>query len=822
MSNMAESTEDRTFTIPKLVRSNQSYSAWMPRIKTEMLLKGCWEAVVGYTDAEGVTLGQQEIRKREQSNLMALALMMRSVGEDLINDIAEFERAKDAWAALERSCFENTDFGAMMKLRELATMTKGASSILEYTNAMINLNRVLKKNKLEITEKQLANLCLSGLPPEYEITVKTLVTQPDKMDMATVKQVLLEQEGEMKAKTAAKGEEASHQALKTTKSYSKKGNSGQKNNSKPDQNQQSDAQGGNSTNNNGGGRGYKPRYRNYCYSCGDPNHIARYCPKNADLKDKSKSESEEPRKASASVVTRKHVALYAKKAPLLRNGVWILDGGASDHMSFNREAFISFKQCPGEVEIGDGSPLKIEGTGSVLIRMSDECGGKDVELHDVLYVPELSDNLISQGQLEEKGLEFRSKDGLNQAIKDGVIVFQAHRVGRLYFLSTLNGLSVADMKSNLQANKKKASIVSKTTWHHRMGHPSSQILEKNYVIQDLVGRSEKEEFCETCVTGKLRRRKFTGSKGANKAVEVLGRVHSDIMGPLQPVSITNKRFIITFVDEATRHVSAVAMHKKSDALLEFKRFKARSELMHGKKIKQFQTDRGTEYLCREFQEFLDQHGIVHRKTVEYSPQQHGIAEKMNLSLANIMRCLLIRAGVSLGFWEEALKTACHLKNRWPSRSLDFKIPLEKWRGRKLEKDDYNHLRVFGCQAWAWIPKQKREGKLAPRAQECVFMGYEDGTKGYLLWSSKEKRMFHSRDVVFREDAFPFKSRKVPTTEKLPSNELMFFPFVTDESIPGDPAPGEPGPGGPGPGGPGPGGPAPGGPAPGGPAPGGPA
>jgi hypothetical protein len=34
--------------------------------------------------------------------------------------------------------------------------------------------------------------------------------------------------------------------------------------------------------------------------------------------------------------------------------------------------------------------------------MSQECGGNDIELKDVLYVPELQDNLISQGQIEEK------------------------------------------------------------------------------------------------------------------------------------------------------------------------------------------------------------------------------------------------------------------------------------------------------------------------------------------------------------------------------------------------------------------------------------
>ena len=83
-------------------------------------------------------------------------------------------------------------------------------------------------------------------------------------------------------------------------------------------------------------------------------------------------------------------------------------------------------------------------------------------------------------------------------------------------------MSIAEMKGNFQANKKKASRVSTSTWHHTMGHPGSS--HKNEVIQNLVSEcSEKEDLFEACVVGKMRRRKFPNSHGANKAVEVLDR-----------------------------------------------------------------------------------------------------------------------------------------------------------------------------------------------------------------------------------------------------------------------------------------------------------
>ena len=78
------------------------------------------------------------------------------------------------------------------------------------------------------------------------------------------------------------------------------------------------------------------------------------------------------------------------------------------------------------------------------------------------------------------------------------------------------------------------------------------------------------------------------------------------------------------------------------------------------------------------------------------------------------------------FWGEALSTAAHLVNKSPSTIINFKCSEEKWTGRKL---NLNYLRVFGCEAYA----HQLEGKLDPRAIKCVFVGYQDGTKGYKLW-----------------------------------------------------------------------------------------
>jgi len=75
--------------------------------------------------------------------------------------------------------------------------------------------------------------------------------------------------------------------------------------------------------------------------------------------------------------------------------------------------------------------------------------------------------------------------------------------------------------------------------------------------------------------------------------------------------------------------------------------------------------------------------------------------------------------LSNGFWAKALNTAVYLKNRSPTKSLEFKTPYEALYVFKLV---VKHLRVFGSKAFAHIPKEDRR-KLDSKAIICTFIGY---------------------------------------------------------------------------------------------------
>jgi hypothetical protein len=151
----------------------------------------------------------------------------------------------------------------------------------------------------------------------------------------------------------------------------------------------------------------------------------------------------------------------------------------------NRKEFMhDFVSTNGEVVVGDGAPLGIVGKGRVTLKMSQECRGNDIELKDELYIPELQDNVISQGQTEEKGLKIVTHEGTSKIMRDEKMIFQAHRVSRLYYVTTLGSTTIEDIKEAYD-KKKKASLVSLATWHSRLGYLHLEAMKKLEVLRGL-------------------------------------------------------------------------------------------------------------------------------------------------------------------------------------------------------------------------------------------------------------------------------------------------------------------------------------------------
>ncbi|XP_028116124.1 uncharacterized protein LOC114313892 [Camellia sinensis] len=89
--------------------------------------------------------------------------------------------------------------------------------------------------------------------------------------------------------------------------------------------------------------------------------------------------------------------------------MWYLDTGSSNHMCGNKSIFSELDESfHSTVKFGDDSTISVMGKGTIQIQTSKSA---KQTISNVFYVPGLKTNLLSVGQLQEKGYEIIIKEG---------------------------------------------------------------------------------------------------------------------------------------------------------------------------------------------------------------------------------------------------------------------------------------------------------------------------------------------------------------------------------------------------------------------------
>lgn len=593
--------------------------------------------------------------------------------------------------------------------------------------------------KVTISDEDQAIQLLSSLPQAYEPLVHTLQygTGKDTLTISEVMASAYSKEVELKQKgLATKGRQSEGLYTEARGRTSTRSSGG---GNKPWQNR------------NKGKARSKSRSRptgksdKTCWICGSDSHWKRDCPEKRDNAQQSKGTT------SVNVAQNLPGPLVLTASLYVSEDEWVMDSGCTFHITPRRELLSNFVEMSGnKVMMGNNSFCMVKGMGNITIDSSD---GSVIVLKDVRYIPDMGRNLISYGQLENSGCSYNGKDHKIEFFKEGKKVLTGVYTNGLYYLQ-------GKVRRAGEANVTEEAEDKTKKWHSRLAHMNTRsmqlLVRRGYLGDKEIG---KLEFCEGCAMGKSHKQKFPKAKHYSK--EVLEYIHTDLWGSPNTVSsLAGAHYFLTFTDDYSKKVWIYFLKTKDEVFHWFAEWKLLVENQTGRKIKCLRTDNGLEFCNRQMDSLCRESGIKRHKTCSYTPQQNGISERMNRSIMDKVRAMLVETGLEGSYWAEAASTTVYLINRSPNSSIDFEIPEERWTGAR---PNYDHLKSFGCIAYVHQVKEKT----SPRAVKGVFMGYAQGIKGYRVWLLDEEKIVISKDVVFDETKFfkDIKKEESPPKEK---------------------------------------------------------
>ncbi|GJY57324.1 putative ribonuclease H-like domain-containing protein, partial [Tanacetum coccineum] len=183
-------------------------------------------------------------------------------------------------------------------------------------------------------------------------------------------------------------------------------------------------------------------------------------------------------------------------------------------------------------------------------------------------------------------------------------------------------------KESLTCLIAKATLDESMLWHRRLGHINFKKINKlvkDNLVRGLPTKSfENDQTCVACLKGKQHRTSCK-SKVLNPITKPLFMLHMDLFGP-------------TF-DETSEIL---------------KNFIKEIENLVDEKVKIIRSDNGTEFKNKVMDDFCREKYIKREYSVARTPQQNGVAERMNRTLIEAARTMLADSKLPTTFWVEAV------------------------------------------------------------------------------------------------------------------------------------------------------------------------
>ncbi|GJX01670.1 putative ribonuclease H-like domain-containing protein [Tanacetum coccineum] len=233
-------------------------------------------------------------------------------------------------------------------------------------------------------------------------------------------------------------------------------------------------------------------------------------------------------------------------------------------------------------------------------------------------------------------------------------------------------------------------------WHRRLGHinfKNINQLVKGNLVRGLPSKTFRNDHsCVACQKGKQHKASCKG-KLERIITEPLHTLHMDLFGPTSVKSINHASYFLVIIDDCTRFCWVFFLSTKDETSGILQTFITQIENQVNLKVKIIRSDNGTEFKNKVMLEFCGNKGIKQEYSSARTPQQNGVAERMNRTFIEAARTMLADLLLPTTFWAKAVNTACYIFNRVRVTKPQNKTPYELLFGHK---PIISYIRPFGC------------------------------------------------------------------------------------------------------------------------------
>ncbi|GJR42625.1 putative ribonuclease H-like domain-containing protein [Tanacetum coccineum] len=277
---------------------------------------------------------------------------------------------------------------------------------------------------------------------------------------------------------------------------------------------------------------------------------------------------------------------------------------------------------------------------------------------------------------------------------------------------------------------------------------------------------KNDHTCVACQKGKQHKASCK-AKIDRYVTHPLHTLHMDLFGPTSVRSINHASYCLVITDDCSRFCWVFFLAKKDETSGILKTFIRQIENQLNQKVKIIRSDNGTEFKNRVMLEFCGEKGIKQEFSNARTPQQNGVAERMNRTLIEAARSMLADSHLPTTFWAEAVNTACYTFNRVRVTKPQNKTPYELLFGHK---PIISYIRPFGCHVTI-LNTLSPLGKFDGKSDEGFLVGYSVNSKAFRVYNLATKRVEVNLHVNFLEEK--------PNVQGLGHRWMFDLDYLTD-------------------------------------------